>query len=812
MTSWTLIPRSLAVLFVGCIFSAMSHAYPCTADGQASDCQGPIVYPYWYIFYGAGTNIYHSESEGMSAMVRYYLTVEDACEVRVPGIPWADAGTVWGIPSSGTKHYDPVVGTQIDGIWFRTWSNPPCTTPGYAENLFQRYRDIICPFKYTAYRMPSGDYVCQKPTYFPTPDKNLGCPAGGRSTSPYAGTNPIHIGIGNKCQFESDISPSTSFPLTFVRAYNSIPAQANGFSSWPLYWTAGAGWTHSYSRALLFSAVADAGGTTLQTAFAHRPDGKVFYFQLTGSAWVGDADIVESLTQILDAGGNPAGWTLRTSTDDFETYDADGRLVSIANRTGQSQTLQYDAGGRLASVSDTFGRSVVLSYDTAGMLASIVDPAGHQYQYAYASGNLSTVTYPDTKVRTYHYNEPANVDSALPYALTGITDENASRYATYKWTGNYTPASSEHAGGVDKYSTTIGVYSSVVTDPLGVSRTYSLQSVNGASKITAVTEPCDRCGPTSSASTFDANANVSSNTDFSGKKTCFAYDLTRNLETARAEGILSTETCSTALTTLPSRSDVRKVSTQWHAIWRLPTKLAEPNRITTNTYNGDGGVYCAPTTALVAGNPIGVLCKKTVQETTDATGQQGFAATLTGTARVWQYAYDSYGQVLTATDPNGKTTITTYYAANDPDLGKRGNVATLTNAAGHVTQITSCDLNGRPLSITDPNGLVTTLTYSPRGWLTSRQVGTELTTYSYDGVGQLIKVTQPDGSYLQYTYDGAHRLTQINDGLDNKIVYTLDAAGNRIKEEAFDPVNTLARTRAQVYDSLNRLHQSVGAQ
>src|SRR4029453_11232302 len=116
-------------------------------------------------------------------------------------------------------------------------------------------------------------------------------------------------------------------------------------------------------------------------------------------------------------------------------------------------------------------------------------------------------------------------------------------------------------------------------------------------------------------------------------------------------GILSNETCSTALATLPLRPDVRKISTQWHGTWRLPTKIAEPNRLTTNTYNGDGGVYCAP-----AG--LGVLCKKTIQGTTDATGQQGLPATVTGTPRVWQYTYDAYGQVLTATDPNNKTTTT----------------------------------------------------------------------------------------------------------------------------------------------------------
>ena len=801
------------MLLFGCVFSTMAHGYPCTAEGQAADCQGPIVYPYWYIFYGAGTNKYWTESDGINAMVAYYIA-SGACSVTVPDIPWVDGTTVWGIPSGGRKHYDPNAGTGISGIWWRT-GNPPCNTPSSSDNLFQRGRDIICPVKYTAYRMPSGNYVCQKPTYFPGPEKNLGCPVGGGGTSASAGTNPIHIGIGNKCQIDSDISLPTSFALSFVRTYNSIPAQGSGASSWPLYWTGGAGWTHSYSRALLFSAVAGAPGTTLQTAFAYRPDGKVFYFLLTGSTWVPDADINESLTQILDGGGNPAGWMLRTSTDEFETYDVNGRLVFIANRTGQSQSLQYDAGGKLASVSDTFGRSIVLGYNTAGMLASIVDPGGYQYQYGYAGGNLSTVTYPDTKVRTYYYNELANTENTAgtPYALTGIGDENGSRYATFKWMAwQYKPLSSEHAGGVDKYSVTLGTYSSVVTDPFGVSRTYTLQSVNGASRVTAVTQPCDRCGPTNSASTFDANANVASNTDFNSKKVCYVYDLSRNLETARAEGILSSETCSTVLATLPSRADVRKVSTQWHAIWRLPTTVAEPNRITTNAYNGDGGVYCAPTTALVAGNPIGVLCKKTVQETTDTTGQQGFVATLTGTPRVWQYTYDSYGQVLTATDPNNQTITTVYYAANDPDLGKRGNVQTITNPLGHVTTITAYDLNGRPLSITDPNGVVTTLTYHPRGWLTSRTVSGEQTTYDYDGVGQLTKVTMPDSSYIQYTYDGAHRLTQLQDGLGNKIVYTLDAMGNRIKEEARDPSNNLARTRQQVYDSLNRLHQTVGAQ
>ena len=50
-------------------------------------------------------------------------------------------------------------------------------------------------------------------------------------------------------------------------------------------------------------------------------------------------------------------------------------------------------------------------------------------------------------------------------------------------------------------------------------------------------------------------------------------------------------------------------------------------------------------------------------------------------------------------------------------------------------------------------------------------------------------MTQPDGSFLIYSYDPAHRLTGITDALGDHIAYTLDAAGNIVKEQAFDPTN-----------------------
>ncbi|MCP4127870.1 MAG: hypothetical protein GY753_12505 [Gammaproteobacteria bacterium] len=170
------------------------------------------------------------------------------------------------------------------------------------------------------------------------------------------------------------------------------------------------------------------------------------------------------------------------------------------------------------------------------------------------------------------------------------------------------------------------------------------------------------------------------------------------------------------------------------------------------------------------------------------------------------YTYNPLGLVETIDGPRVDVNDITRF-----DYDAQGNRTHITNALGHITQISAHDASGRPLTLIDPNGVTTQLTYDARGRLLTRTTDGHITTLTYDGVGNVINITQADGSQTHYEYDPANRLTAISDGLGNRIVYTLDNAGNRIQEQVLDPANNLKRTHSRVYDELSRMIQRIGA-
>jgi RHS repeat-associated protein len=604
--------------------------------------------------------------------------------------------------------------------------------------------------------------------------------------------NPIEPASGNKYQHEVDYRGWGAFPLEFARTYNS--SVVVGYRNMAPALTVQ--WLHTYEREIRLDA---------NTATVSRPDGKSFFFVLSGSTWVPDSDVADKLERLTDGGGTPTGWRYTAADGDLvETYNTAGRLVSIANRAGLVHTLTYStaatppaiAPGRdlLITVADAFGRTLSLTYDAFRRIATLTDPAGGQYLYAYdnATSTLVSVTYPGGVTRLYHYEDPN-----AKRALTGITDETGRRFSTYAYDSQARANLSEHAGGTNHTALVYNTDGSAsATDALAVTRTYAFQTVLGVRRYTALSgSPCPTCGP--AAQSFDANGNTASRTDWNANRTCHEYDTLRNLELVRGEGL--TGACPAGLSSwTPSGapgSVERKRTTEWHATFRLPTKLCEPKRITTLAYDTKGN-----------------LTSRSIAATNDAQGAQGCSASPVGTARTWTFTYTYSGTnpglpiQIVVNGPRTDLTDTTTFLYQE----STGNLLSVTNAKGHLTTFADHDAHGKPRQITDANGLVTTLTFDGRQRLTSRTIGSEANVYSYDNIGQLTRVTFADSSFVEYVYDAAHRVTEVRDNLGNKVVFTLDAMGNRTREDTYDQGGTLVASRTREYNSLNRKTKDIG--
>jgi RHS repeat-associated protein len=664
---------------------------------------------------------------------------------------------------------------------------------------------------------------------------------GSCSSSTYAG-NPINTTNGNKYRQENDFTATGLSPLNITRYYSSNKNKRT---------TVGINWRHSYTALLTanihtesvpyiggdsnFSSlqstaqlacesgwndikatynkpvlanstavylnnncsIQDANGSALgtiavrddssggispnppqDTVVIERANGNAIIFTLVNSTWTAPTDADVSLVQTT------SGYTLTTAQDTVEQYNLSGQLVSTLSRTGMQQNLAYNATtGLLESVTDSLGNALGFAY-TGTQLTTVTLPDATQLVYSYdGNNNFSSVKREDNTVKTYIYE-----NTSFPNALTGIIDENNQRYMTFSYDALGRAVTSELAGGVEKVIVNfVDDTSSTVTDALGEVRTYRFTTINGEKKLSALEgSPCSSCGGNNALYTYDANGYVNSKTDFNGVQTTYINNA-RGLATSVTEAVAT-----------PSE---RTTLYAWHSTYALPTCIIGTQRTRHFVYSTNG-----------------LLESRTAIDTSDAVNFDT-AASKTCDAILARSDYASL---------NKRTTSNTYY----PEFGllksvdgprtdvnditnfvydTAGNLSTITNALGHVTELKNYTLRGKPQTLIDANGLITTITYDVRGRVDLVTVGSQLTNYDFDAVGNLDRVTRPDGSLIDYDYDAAHRLTDIRDQLGNHIQYVLDALGNRTKTDVKDSAGTLKRTQTAVYNQLSQLEKTIGA-
>jgi RHS repeat-associated protein len=597
--------------------------------------------------------------------------------------------------------------------------------------------------------------------------------------------DPVNASTGNVYRREEDFHSGRW--LVLDRYYNSAPSAVMG----PF----GQHWSHSYAGHLTYTAGSTSGTGTVTIT---REDGRVSTYSLVSGAWGGEPDVPDALTEQTNSSGNPTGWTLlRVDTRSTEQFNATGQLTSIQTQDGFTTTLTYSTSstpttvapgaGYLITVTDASQRSIQLTYNSGGLINQVTAPDGSAYSYAYnGSNDLSTVTNPAATTITYLYNESAYSGGATtPGLLTGILDENNVRYMSYSYNAAGQATNNQLAGGVGSYTMTYNSDGSTdVVDPLGTSRHHTFTTLFGVPYITGVNGTCKSCS-TTSAWAYDFNGFLNQTTDFNGNITTYQHDMD-GMELGSVEGYGS--------------ATPKEIQVDWNDTFHVPTEqriYSYSYGVVTKTdwiYNTRGQALAQCTDDMSVSAAVSYTCS--------ATG------TPPAGVRRWTYTYcDSVGSGcpliglrLSATGPRTDLTQTATYS-----YASNGDLQSVTDALGHTTTYLTYDGAGRVTSLQDANGVVTALTYTPRGWSATRTVGGAQTTFGYTAYGALQTVTDPDGVVTTYGYDSAHRLTDITDAQGNDLHYALDAAGDKTAEQVTTVSGTVVQSQSRTYNALGQL-------
>jgi YD repeat-containing protein len=542
------------------------------------------------------------------------------------------------------------------------------------------------------------------------------------------------------------------------------------------------------------------------------------------------------------------GRFLRTLKDGTrQEYDTAGLLTAAVDRNGNTTAYAYDAEGRLIRITDPAGAVTAFTY-SGGRLDSVADPAGRVTRFEHdAGGNLIRVVFPDGAVRDFGYDGRHLMTSerdARGKLTQRSYDATGRLLHTLRADGSTRAATSAHAAAwvdpadglgtatdpapvvrpetvVSTFTDGNGATSSYVTDPFG--HPLELTDANGLTTRTerdADGNPVRTIRPDGSeiVRTYDARGNLLTETqEFNGAVRSWTHDPVFSLPTAMTDplGHTTTFTRDANGNLVRLRNALGQETRYTYDSRGLVTSVIDPNGlVTTFGYNARGLPEVVTETPPAGGGAL-----RETRYTYDAAGQPTRVVLPEGV--VLDFAYDLRGRLTSVTDNLGNREEYRYDAegnriealTRDPDgslarrqaqafdpLGRRSALIEPGESADAITTF-SYDGAGNPVATTDPNGHITRSAYDPGQRLTGRTdaLGGD-TTFAHNALGQVIEVTAPNGAATAFTHDPLGRQLTESSPDRGDLVYTHDAADRLL-------TRTDARgiTATYSYDALDRL-------
>ncbi len=653
----------------------------------------------------------------------------------------------------------------------------------------------------------------------------------GGKNNPVVG-NPIILNTGTKYHSVEDFSTSDG-KLAISRSYRSNPiGRSKSINSVPLGLPSG--WQFNFLMELQLGDFSGSPSSPNAHVTLITPDGSPYDFKLSSDgSWEPRTEqgasssayslvyqgtlpsdlssMKSSASNWLIKGPDDRTWNLKSlsGVNTPSRYDV-ARPITVKDRSGYTWTYSYDSTDhRLVSITDTYDREVSFTWShfyitsLSGVSGSLPYPeviseitfpdgtkASYEFDPAPTSSGPSTgkvqrlvavrwKNSSDTVIdsKTYHYE-----NTSFPNALTGITDNRGVRVSTYAYDNFGRAISTEGAAGTNKYTVEYGTSGNHITrritNPLGRSTIYKYSQVGSSSfdiQLAEVDgEASSNCVASNSSYTYDANNNIETTTDEEGRITTYVRD-------SKGRPTKITEATGTA--------EERLTTVTWHATENVPVSITYPNLTVAYTYD-------------TAGRLTGV----TETDTTTHTAPYS----TNGQTRSWGYGYTSAGKLSSVDGPLSGTSDTVQYGYDSA-----GNLTSVTNELGHQTTVLGVNLRGQPTHIQDENGISTTLSYNDNGWLktvVSDPSGIGATTdFTYDAVGQVIRVQTSSGQTLDYTYDDARRLTSVENSKAERIDYTHDLMGNVTQIQVKSTFGWIQYEQQRIYDELGRLLRTIGA-
>ncbi|MGH3320079.1 MAG: RHS repeat-associated core domain-containing protein [Streptosporangiaceae bacterium] len=550
-----------------------------------------------------------------------------------------------------------------------------------------------------------------------------------------------------------------------------------------------------------------------------HPPGVHYYLQKTGS-------------------GDPTRAWVMTRPDRTRFYfDADGWLSAIADNNGNELTFTYAE----RSSHNRPRRFLTYITDAAGRRTLTVDYYEKGQAYDYYDG--------DTKAHGDKLTNPKIIDKVE--SITGIAgrtigftySDNGLLRQMADGAGSGQPK--RYTFGYDEATGTSNVKLRTVTDPRGHTTTLGYDTAPEHSWL--VKTISDRRGGDTTFDYADPDGSEGHQvdttvTDAKGNATVYRTDgRGRPTRITDAEGQVMSLRWETD-------NNVTRLEEAGGAVWTwaYDPKTGYPTRVTDAEANANGTASTRLSYRTGLDGHVADLTKKVspagrtwtfgyddAGNLTSVTDPKG-NATQAAEDYTTSYAYNSYGELTQATDPDGNTTAYGDYGptgspgvVTDPlgeathvDYDGRGNVLSVTDAAGHtssytydvfdrplrtkvpkdqskgvyiVTPAPSYDANDNVTTRVAPNGAVTTHAYNPADQVVSttlpangsgkaRTIG-----YDYDTLGELTSVTEPKGTLTDgddgdfttsYAYDPLGQLVRVTDAKGEDITYAYDEVGN----------------------------------